>query len=145
MARSKRSPAQAAQPRGDRRARIFIFQVQLDQRGEAQAQTVGIGLGKAVRSARYRRKPDSKSEPVAVYSMERTRSRRFSLRVCSGGPEEALQAAAQVGSLADIGLGLGIVAAKQKDGRRGRNGGECFRVAIGDELEALGQHEVILV
>jgi len=56
---------------------------------------------------------------VAEYSMERTRSRRFSLRLCSGGAEEALQAAVQVGGLADVGRGLEIVAAKQEAGRRG--------------------------
>ena len=78
-------------------------------------------------------------------SIERTRSRRFSLRAVLRRAEEALQAAAQVGGLADVGLGLGIVAAEQEDGRGGRGGGEGFGVAIGDELEALGQHEVILV
>ena len=49
-----------------------------------------------------------------------------------------MQAAAQVGGLADIGFGLGIVAAEEEDGRRGWGGGEGFRVAIGVELEALG-------
>ena len=75
-----------------------------------------------------------------MYSIERTRSRRFSLRALFRRAEETLQAAAQVGGLADVGLGLGIVAAEKEDGRRGGNGGEDFRVAIGDELEALGQH-----
>ncbi len=59
--------------------------------------------------------------------------------------EKPLQAAAQVGGLADVGLGLGIVAPQEEDCGRGRSGGENFRVAIGDEFQALGQHWVILV
>jgi hypothetical protein len=56
-----------------------------------------------------------------------------------------LQAAAQVCRLADVGLGLGIGAAQEEDRRRVRCSGENFRIAIGDEFEALGQHLGILV
>ena len=52
-----------------------------------------------------------------------------------------MQAAAQVGGFADVGLGLGIVAAQQEYGGRGGDGGEDFRIAIGSEFEALGQHQ----
>ena len=82
---------------------------------------------------------------MGVYSIERTRSRRFSRRALFRRAEEALQPAAQIGGLADVGLGLGIVAAQDKDRRGGRSGGEDFRVAIGDEFQALGQHSGILV
>ena len=36
----------AAQPGGDRGARIFVLQVQLDQWSEAETETIGVGLGK---------------------------------------------------------------------------------------------------
>ena len=59
--------------------------------------------------------------------------------------QEALQSAAQIGGLADIGFGLRIVAAQQEYCRPGRGRGECFRVTIGVEIEMLGQHNGILV
>ncbi len=62
-----------------------------------------------------------------------------------GGAEQALQTAPQICGFADIRLGLGIVATKQKDCGRSGSGSEDFRVGSWDELAALGQHEVILV
>ena len=44
----KRAAAQPAQAGGDRSTRIFIFHVQLEQRREAQAQTVAVGFGKGL-------------------------------------------------------------------------------------------------
>ena len=64
-----------------------------------------------------------------MYSIERTRSRRFSLLTLFRRAEEAVQTAAQVGGLADVGLGLGIVAAEEEDCRRRWSGGEDFRIA----------------
>ena len=49
-----------------------------------------------------------------------------------------MKATAQVGGLADVGLGLGIVSAQEEDGRGGWGGGEGFGVTGGIELEALG-------
>jgi len=62
-----------------------------------------------------------------------------------GRPEKALQTAAQVGGLADVRLGLRIVAAEEEYCWRGWSGGEDFRIAVGNEFQALGQHVVILV
>jgi len=45
-----------------------------------------------------------------------------------------VQAAAQVGGLADIGFSLGIVAAQHKNRRRTRRGGEDFRIAVRNEV-----------
>ena len=56
-----------------------------------------------------------------------------------------MQAAAQIGGLADIGISLGILPAQKEHCRRGRGRCECFRVAIGVEIEMLGQHKGILV
>jgi hypothetical protein len=59
--------------------------------------------------------------------------------------EKTMQTTAQVGGLADVRLGLGIGAAELEDRGRGGGGGESFGVAVGDELQALGQHGFILV
>src|SRR5437879_4702127 len=42
--RSKMSGRQFPEPRRHRRPRIFIFQMQLDQRSEAETQACGVGL-----------------------------------------------------------------------------------------------------
>ena len=42
----KRSSAQAAETDGDRGARVFVFQMQLNQRSEAQTEAVGVSLRK---------------------------------------------------------------------------------------------------
>ena len=55
-----------------------------------------------------------------------------------GRAEEAMQTAAQVGSLADVGFGLGIFSAEEEDGGGGWGEGEGFGVAGGVELETLG-------
>jgi hypothetical protein len=51
--------------------------------------------------------------------------------------EESLQTAAQVGGLADVGLGLGIVSAKQEYCGGRWSEGKGLGVAGGPELEAL--------
>jgi hypothetical protein len=48
-----------------------------------------------------------------------------------------MQPPSEVGSFADVRLGLRVVAAKQENGWSGRNFGEKFRVAFGDKLQAL--------
>ena len=86
--------------------------------------------------------PDSKSDPVGAYSITRTRSRRLSFFVRSStGPEQALQAAAQIRRLADVGLGLGVRSAQKKHGRGRRDRGEDLRIPLRREFQALGQHE----
>ena len=141
----ERTSSQAAEAGGDGRARVFIFQVQLDQRGEAQAQTVRVGL----RESRAQHAIQEKSGFEVGTGGGVFDGAHAVAQVQPAGlfrrAEEPLQAAAQVGGLADVGLGLGIVAAKEEDCRRGRSGGEDFRIAIGDEVQALGQHWAILV
>ena len=61
-----------------------------------------------------------------------------------GRSEEPLQAPAQIGGLADVGRGLGIVGAEDKDGRSGGDGSEEFGIAGGNELQTVGEHEGIL-
>jgi hypothetical protein len=59
--------------------------------------------------------------------------------------EQALQATAKVGRLADVWLRLRVVAAEEKDGGRGRGCGEEFGIMLRDELQPFGQHAAILV
>ena len=56
-----------------------------------------------------------------------------------------MQAAAKIRGLADVRLGLCVLAAQQEYRWRGRDGGEDFRIAFGGEFQALGQHAIILV
>jgi hypothetical protein len=52
--------------------------------------------------------------------------------------EKAIQTAAQVRGLADVGFGLGILSTEKEDGGGCGGVGEGFGVAGGHELEALG-------
>jgi len=58
--------------------------------------------------------------------------------------EKPLQTTAQVRGLADVGLGLRIVPAKQENSRRWRHSGEERGVLGRNELEALGKHDLIV-
>ncbi len=134
-----------SQPGGDRSARVFIFHVQLEQRGEAQAEAVGVRLGEGLAQHAIQQKPGFEVGAGGgvldgAHTVAQVQSSRLFRRA-----QEAVQAAAQIGGLADIRFGPGIVPAQQKHCRRGRGRCECFRVAIGDELQALGQHLGILV
>ena len=141
----ERAPAQAAQAGGDGRARVFIFEVQLEQGREAQAEAVGVGPGESLTKRAVEHEAGFEigasggvldgMHPVAQVQPSRLFRR----------PEKTLQAATQVGGLADVGLGLGIVAAEEEDCRRRGSGGENFRIAIGNEFQALSQHLGILV
>ena len=53
-------------------------------------------------------------------------------------------AAAKIGGLADIGLGLQIGPAQQKHGWSDGNSREDFEVTLGSEFQALGQHGIIV-
>jgi hypothetical protein len=55
-----------------------------------------------------------------------------------------LQPPAEVGSLGDVRLGVGIVSAEEKDSRGRRDGSKYLGIAGWDEVEA-GEHEVIVV
>ena len=141
----KRAPARAAEPGGNRGARVFIFHMQLEQRGKTEAQAVRVSFRESRAKLSIQEKTGFEigargSELDGAHAVAQVQSAGLFRRA-----EEALQAAAQVGGLADVGLGLGIVAAQEEDGGRGWSGGENFRIAIGSEIQALGQHEAILV
>jgi len=111
--------------------------VQLEQRGEAKAQTVAVGFGKCGAEHAVQQKSgleigSSRSELDPAYAIAEVESAAV-LR----GAEEAMQSTAQIGGLADVGLGLGIVSAEEKDRRRRGGVGEGLGVAGGVELEAL--------
>src|SRR5260370_20872160 len=54
--------------------------------------------------------------------------------------KQALQPPPKVGSLADVGLGVGVCAAQKKHGRGGRYDGEDVAVTFRAELKTLTQH-----
>src|ERR1700683_4636622 len=59
--------------------------------------------------------------------------------------EQTLQASTKIRSLADIRLGLRVVAAQQEHGGSRGDGSENLRIAFRGEFQALSQHEIILV
>ena len=61
-----------------------------------------------------------------------------------GRAEQPLQPSPQVSRLADIRFRLRIVAAKKKNCRRCRERCEIVSITLRHELEAVGEHEVIL-
>jgi DNA replication protein DnaC len=59
----------------------------IDELGAANSSEWVTDAVSFIINTRYNKKPDSKSEPVGVYSIQRTRSRKFSFLLCSaGGP-----------------------------------------------------------
>jgi hypothetical protein len=62
------------------------------------------------------------------------------LRVILRSGKQALQPPPKVGGLADVGLGVCVLAAQKKHSWGGGYGGEDLGVSLRAELEALGQH-----
>jgi hypothetical protein len=54
--------------------------------------------------------------------------------------EQALQAAAQVGGFADVGLGVGILAAQKENRGADRNAKKNVGISLRVEFQALSQH-----
>src|ERR1700722_5502493 len=137
--------AQTAEAGGDGGARIFVFQVQLEQRSEAQAEAVAISFREVGPQHTVQEKSRFESgagggELAPTDAIPKIQSSTVFRRA-----EEPVQTAAQVGGLADIGLGLRIGAAEEENGRGRWSGGEGFGVAGWIKLEALGQHGFIVV
>jgi hypothetical protein len=112
--------------------------VQLEQRSEAEAEAVAVSLRKnrpecAVQDKSGLEIGSSSGELDPAYAIAEIESSAV-LR----GAEEAMQAAAQVRGLADVGFGLGILSTEKEDGGGCGGVGEGFGVAGGHELEALG-------
>ena len=132
--------------RGDRRPRVRIVEDQLDQRRETQAQAFVVGLGKF---AAQRLVEQERSFEVGAGGGPLDPAHALAQVQLAGlsfdGAEQALQAAAQVRGLADVGLAGFVLSTQQKHRRTRRNGGEQLGVAVGSEFDALGEHEEILV
>ena len=62
------------------------------------------------------------------------------LRMILRSGKKALQPPPKVGSLADVGLGVRILAAQKKHSRGRGYGGEDLGVSFRAELDAFGQH-----
>ena len=138
--------AEAAEARGDGGARVFVFKVQLYQRCEAKAQAVGICFReRATQDAVEQESGLEVGSGGRVLDRADTVAQVELLRAFLERAEQTLQAAAEVGGLADVGLGVGIFAAQEEDSRGRGDCGEDLRISLRDEFQALGQHEVILV
>src|ERR1700674_231428 len=66
------------------------------------------------------------------------------LRMLLRSGQEALEPPSKVGSLADVGLGVGILAAQKKHRRGSGYVGEDLGVSFRAELDAFGQHSTIV-
>jgi hypothetical protein len=115
------------------------------QRSVAQTQAIGVSLGKYRTQQLVEKKSGfevgaggSELDPANLIAQVQL------FAVLGRWTEEALQAPAQIGGLADVRRGLGIVGAEEKNGGSGGDGSEEFGIAGGNELKAVGKHEVIL-
>ncbi len=142
----KRAAFEASQACGDGSPWILVFEMQLHQRREAEAHAVAVRLGKSGAQHSVKQEAGFKVgtgrrvlDPAdAVAQIE-------PLVAFCDRAEQALETAAEVGSLADVRFHLRVLPAKQEHGQSGGDGGEDFGVAFGGEFQAVGQHEAILV
>ena len=131
----------ASQSRRDRSAGEFVFQMQLDQRSEAQPQAIRVSLGKS--GAQNLIEHESRFEIGAgqrVFDPADAISQVEALGAFFRQGKQPLQPAAQVGRLADVGLGVRILAAQKKHGGGSGYGGEDLGVSFRPELDTLAQH-----
>ena len=139
-------PIQPAQPRCDRCARKFILQMQFHKRSEAESQAVLSMSWESFPAERGRAEsPDSKSDPVGEYSIERTRSRRLSFLVRSStGPRSRCSRRRRLAVLLTYGSACGSSPRKSEHGRTGGHGSENLRIPLRREFDPLVQHYLIL-
>jgi hypothetical protein len=128
-----------AKPRSDRRARILVFKVKLNEWRETESQTILVGLRKFCSQDAVQQKAGFEirssgrivdgANPVAQVQL---------LRSLSDGAEQAKQAPPEIRRLTDVRLGTVIVAAKKKDGRTRGSSREGFGVQLRREFDVLG-------
>lgn len=58
--------------------------------------------------------------------------------------KQALEASAEIGCFADVGLGLRVLAPQEEHGRAGWHGSKQLGIVFGHEFKTLGQHSSIL-
>ena len=129
---------QAADARGDGRARIRVVEDELDQRRKAQPQALVVGLGELaaqgfVEQERRLEVRAGRGPLDPAHAIAQVQLAALSL----DGAEQALQAAAQVRGLADVRLAAFFRSAQHEHRRARRSGGEQLGVAVGNELNAL--------
>src|SRR5579859_6493199 len=149
-ARSKRPVVevlarQPSQSRCDRSAGEFVFQMQLDQGSEAEAQAIGVSFWKS--GAEDLIEDKSRFEVGArqrVFNRADAVAQVEALGSLLWRGKQALQAPAKVGGFADVRLGVGVRAAQEKYSGDGGDGGEDLGVSFRPELNAFRQHKLIL-
>ncbi len=119
--------------------------MQFDQWSEAQPQAIRIGLGEG--GAQDLIEHESRFEVGAgqrVFDPADAIAQVEPSCALFGRRKQSLQPPPQVGSLADVGLGVRILAAQKKHGGGGGYGGEDLGVSFRTELYAFGQHNWIV-
>ena len=133
------------QPRCNRSAGKFVFHMQLDERREAQPQAIRVSLGK--NRSQNLIEDESRFEVGAsqrVFDPANAVPQIEPLRPLFRRGKQPLQPPPKVGSLADVRLGVCILAAQEKHGRRSGDGGEDVAVTFRLELDALAEHSPIV-
>src|SRR5208337_2088585 len=129
----------SSQPRRDRRAWEFVFQMHLDERSKAQPQAIRVGLGKS--DAQHLIEDEARFEVRSgwrvfdrVHAIAQVEAPGSPFR----GGKQPLKPPPQVGGLTDIRLCVWILSAQKKYGWGGRYSGEDLRVSFRMELDAFG-------
>ncbi|PYX69513.1 MAG: hypothetical protein DMG78_21780 [Acidobacteria bacterium] len=134
-----------SQSRGDGGARVFVFEMKLHKRSEPEAHARLVGFRECF--AQDTVEQESGFEVGAggtVFNCADAIAQVQLLRALFDGTEQALEATTQVGGLADVGLGGGILATQEEDGWGDRNAREYVGIPVRGEFDALGQHTSIL-
>src|SRR5260370_22513822 len=120
--------------------------MQLDQGSEAQPQAIRVGLGKGGAQDLIEDEPGFEiGAGQSVFDPADAMAQVEAFRMLLRRGKQPLQPPPKVGRLADIGLGVGILAAQKKHSRGGGYGGEDIGVNFRAELDAFGQHKAIVV
>ena len=119
--------------------------MQLDQGSEAQPQAIRVGPGKGGAHGLIKHKSGFEvGASERVFDPADAIAQVKALGLLLRGRKQPLQPPAQVGSLADVGLGVRVCAAQKKHRRGGSYGGEDLSISFRPELDAFGQHSEIV-
>ena len=120
--------------------------MELDQGSKPQPQAIRVSLGKGVTQHLIKDKSGFEiGAGQSVFDPANAMTQVEALRMLLRSGKQALQPPSEVGSFADVGLGVCILAAQKKYSRGGDYRGEDPGVSFRPELDAFGQHKAIVV